>query len=81
MLSTSGWVDAVAWARSIRSERAEFVDRCGSDLDLDAVRAAVGATEASDAVTSLRLLTILEAMPAIGGKVASRRLMAATGLA
>jgi hypothetical protein len=33
-----------------------------------------------DRLAELRLLPVLEAIPAVGGKVASRRLMAAAGV-
>ncbi|MFN8053243.1 MAG: hypothetical protein U0Q22_17510 [Acidimicrobiales bacterium] len=77
---------ALAWADRTRRFRTAFVDRCAAGLGLDGVRdevrrevADLPAPEA-DRLAELRLLGVLEAMPAVGGKVASRRLLASAGL-
>lgn len=70
---------ALAWASSVRAERAAFVAALEhGTVGVDELAASV--RSASDAITSLRLLPCIEAMPAAGGKVRSRRSMAAAGL-
>lgn len=77
--------DAVAWADRTRSFRAAFLARCAS-LDLDSVRSELEREREVlpgpevDRLAELRLLPVLEAIPSIGGKVASRRLLASVAL-
>jgi hypothetical protein len=78
--------DALAWAERTRAFRAAFLSRCGG-LTLGDVRAELQRELAeltapeADRLAELRLLPVLESIPAVGGKVASRRLMAGAGLA
>lgn len=77
---------AFAWARETRRTRAEFVARCAEGPGLERARdesqhansSGVGGSGAD--LGSLRLLPILEAIPSVGGKVASRRALAVAGL-
>lgn len=70
---------AIAWARRTRSERDRFVERIASErwTPAELSRSVDGASEA---IRTLRLLPCIEAMPAAGGKVRSRRAIAAAGL-
>ena len=47
---------------------------------LEALCRFVAAPQRPEGLAELRLLPVLEAIPAVGGKVASRRLMAAAGV-
>lgn len=69
---------ALQWAEQTRADREDFLAKCVG-LGLAAVRAEVVAGGAR--LGDLRLLPVLEAIPQVGGKVASRRLMASAGLA
>jgi len=78
--------DAVEWAARTRAFREAFVARCAAGLtlvdvraELDRERGVLPAREV-DRLAELRLLPVAEAIPACGGKVASRRLLAAAGL-
>lgn len=79
--------DALDWANRTREFRRAFVQRCADGLSLADVRSELAAADHAltgpevDRLAELRLLPVLEAMPAIGGKIASRRLIAAAGLA
>ena len=78
--------DALEWAARTRAFRERFVGRCSAGLSLADVRAElererhVLPAREVDRLAELRLLPVLEAIPAVGGKVASRRLMAAAGV-
>lgn len=78
--------DALEWADRTRSFRERFVGRCTDGLsladvksELDRERHVLPAREV-DRLAELRLLPVLEAIPAVGGKVSSRRLLAGAGL-
>lgn len=78
--------DALEWAARTRSFRDRFVGRCSDGLSLGDVRAELDRerhvlpAREVDRLAELRLLPVLEAIPAVGGKVASRRLLAGAGL-
>ena len=88
-MATSTLAEAVAWAERTRHFRAALVSRCAAGLQIHEVHAEVEAAPAvasgdaafdADELGEMRLLPLLEAMAHMGGKVASRRAMAAAGL-
>ncbi|NLA34981.1 MAG: hypothetical protein GX868_04740 [Actinobacteria bacterium] len=70
---------AIAWARRTRDERARFVERITTE-GLGPAQLSTVLDGTSDAIRTLRLLPCIEAMPVAGGKVRSRRAIAAAGL-
>lgn len=78
--------DALEWAARTRAFRERFVGRCAEGLSLTEVKAElererhVLSAREVDRLAELRLLPVLEAITSIGGKVASRRLMATAGV-
>jgi len=88
-MATSTLAEAVAWAERTRNYRAALVARCADGLQIHEVHAEVEVAPAvasgdvafdADELGEMRLLPLLEAMAHMGGKVASRRAMAAAGL-
>lgn len=77
---------AISWAARTREFRDAFVRRCAAGLSLAEVRAELDLerdvlpSREVDRLAELRLLPVMEAIPACGGKVSSRRLLASAGL-
>ncbi len=78
---------ALDWARSCREARAEAIAEAVAHDSLEPLLpnarepGLAGAVQRFGAeVTSLKLLTVMDAVPSCGGKVKSRRLLAALGL-
>lgn len=70
---------AIAWARRTRSERDRLVDRIAAERWTPA-ELSHSLDGASEAIRTMRILPCIEAMPEAGGKVRSRRAIAASGL-
>lgn len=78
--------EALVWADRTRAYRGDFLQRCAAGMSFADVRAELaresdlGLSDDTDRLNGLRLLPVLEAMPSVGGKVASRRLLASASL-
>lgn len=70
---------AISWATATRHARQRFVEAVtANELSVEELHGLM--TYAPEAIQTLRLLPCIEAMPAAGGKVRSRRAIAAAGL-
>lgn len=72
---------AIERASKIRAARADVLARCCAGGSIGELRAEVAAADPQSAVASMRLLGAVEAIPATGGKVAARRLLARAAIA
>lgn len=71
---------ATRWAADRRHDWAAILDSCRQADSIAPALAALDGTTATRAVAALRVLTLLETVPSVGGKVAARRLLRRVGV-